>query len=148
MTSVWPEADPDEVTPGFAVPWIGKQCRVYLTNDDVADDWVVTGLLVSVNGWGEGVVDTPDGHLYVWPVLRIEELTSVIELTAADVAIVALAAALGCDDPLAAAEEAMHRAGEVGENCTDEAVQRVIDSLRGIAENERNTNSTQDRSLK
>lgn len=74
MASPMPELDPRDhgPVPEFAVSWIGKPCRVWLTEDGHGYRAVLLGTLVDVNQWGEGVVDTDEGRRYVWPVLRIE----------------------------------------------------------------------------
>lgn len=59
-----------EETPAFARPWIGARCTIVLEREPA--EVTVTGVVRSVNCWGEAVVDPDDGvRRYVWPVLDL-----------------------------------------------------------------------------
>lgn len=74
MCSPMPEIEDDGKVPEFAVPWIGKRCRVIL-DDQPPEEAFEDGVLRHVDMLGEGVIVTDDGRrTWVWPVLRIEEL--------------------------------------------------------------------------
>lgn len=67
--------------PEFAKPFMGRFVRVYLCGETCPeperhDHHVAVGTLESVNEYGEGTIVRGNGepHLYVWPVMRVEEV--------------------------------------------------------------------------